>query len=527
MTIAAQRPGKPRRTMLWVRVVVFASLLTAGHLSPAGSLAQQSHPNMRLRAKPNLLIVIGDDHAGGTLGIDGDPRHATPHLDRLATRGVRFDRAYCNSPLCTPSRQSFITGLLPHAVGVTQLSTPLPDSAITLGHWLTHMGYETAAYGKMHFNNRSHHGFGERLDEIDWVFHLRTHPPAGGNHRRSWRPFHDPTAVWLNASCQSAGLDASSMESTFFADHAIEFMSRAHEKPFALVVGFYDPHAPFNFPNDWRNRYRPEQFMMPRISPSDRKQLPEVFSKLTQAEGQGIQAAYFTSLSFLDEQVGRILDALDSTGHRNDTLVLYLGDNGYMLGQHGRFEKHCMFEPAVRVPLLMSWPGHIPEGQRSMEQVELVDVFPTILELLRLPRPAVLHGQSLVPILTGQPTAKGREFVFSEYLENEEAMVRTNHYKFVVTAGRRLRKDGYKSSQPIRGPQESLYDIQADPEETNDLSFSPRYQSIKDELRTKLHHRLIGTRENLDPVPTGLTESESIYWCLTPRDWHGSSSAEH
>ena len=123
------------------------------------------------RRRPNILILIGDDQAGGTLGIDGDPRQATPRLDALARQGVRFDRAYCNAPLCTPSRQSFITGRLPHAVGVTRLATALPDDALTLGHWLGDLGYETAAFGKMHFNARGN------ADD-----HPRFSPPT--RHRR-------------------------------------------------------------------------------------------------------------------------------------------------------------------------------------------------------------------------------------------------------------------------------------------------------------------------------------------------------
>src|SRR6185437_9088956 len=149
--------------------------------------------------------------------------------------------------------------------------------------------------------------------------------------------------------------------------------------------------------------------------------------------------------------------------------VVYLGDHGYMLGQHGRFEKHCFYEPAIRVPLLVRWPGRLPEGRKVEEMVELVDLFPTVLELLGLPHPPDLHGRSLVPLLKDRPGSEGRDVVFGEYLENEEAMARSGRYKLIVGTGRRVRQDGYKNDHPLPGPYERLYDLQADPGETTDL----------------------------------------------------------
>jgi choline-sulfatase len=467
---------------------------------------------------PNILIIIGDDHAGGTLGIDGDPRQATPRLDALARQGVRFDRAYCNSPLCTPSRQSFITGRLPHAVGVTQLMTPLPDDAVTLGDWLTDLRYATAAYGKMHFNSPSKHGFHDRLDTRDWRAYLKSHPPEGGDHRRPWHPFADPTAVWLNSACQPEGLPLASMESSYVADRAGEFFRAHQEQPFLLVAGFYDPHAPFRFPSEWAGKFKPEQFPVPPISLLDRQEQPMVFAPLKPEEIQGISAAYFTSISYVDHVVGRMLDSLEQAGLSKKTIVVYIGDNGYMLGDHGRFEKHCFYEPAVRVPLMIRWPGHIPENRRVAELVELVDVLPTLLDLCHLPTPPDLHGRSLVPLMNGAPGAHGRSYVFSEYLENEEAMVRSDRYKLIAGTGRRRRKDGYDHGRPLPGPYERLYDEQADPNETTDLAGRPELASVQTALRAELYNRLVSTREGLPPVPAGLTEIEAIHWCLIPRD---------
>ncbi len=467
---------------------------------------------------PNLLILIGDDHRADLLGIDGDPRKATPNLDRLARQGTRFRRAYCNAPVCTASRQSFITGRYPHAVGVTVLSTPLPEEALTLGDWLTEQGYVTGAIGKMHFNGPSHHGFSERIDAPEWNRWLKEHPPEGGDPRRPWRPFRDPAAVWLNADHRPHGLPRTASEGHYFADQAVEFLQRHKNEPFALVVSFYEPHSPFVFPREWEGKYRPEQFDVPPLSDFDRQQQPKIFKDLTPEQVQGIQAAYFTALNYHDYEVGRVLDALDASGHADDTIVVYWGDNGYLLGEHGRFEKHVLYEPGVHVPLIVRWPGHIPAGRSVSDLVEMVDVFPTLLTLMNLPSPPDLHGRSLQPLLEGQRGARGRDYVFSEYLENEEAMIRSDHYKLIIGTGARARQDGYITDDPTPGPYERLYDLKADPNETTDLREKPELAPIATDLRRRLHDWLVSTREGQAPVPEGLSEIEAIHWCLVPRD---------
>jgi choline-sulfatase len=482
--------------------------LQAGHAAQA---VAREHP-------PNLLLLIADDHRGGTLGIDGDPRRATPRLDQLAGQGVRFTRAYCNSPVCTPSRQSFITGRLPHAIGVTRLATPLPDSARTLGDLLVAHGFDTAAIGKMHFNSLAHHGFKERIDLREYEAHLEANPPAGGDQRRPWRPFKDPAEVWLNARCLPEGLLAAAMDSAYFADQAIDYLRSRRDTPFALVVSFYDPHSPFKFPREWAGRYRPEDFSAPAVSDTDLRDRPKVFQDLTDRHAQGIQAAYYTSLSFMDHQVGRVLDALDAAGLADDTVVVYLGDNGYMLGEHGRFEKHCFYEPAVRVPLIVRWPGRLPRNRRVDEKVELVDLLPTVLDLLGVERPSNLHGQSLVPLLNGTPGARGREVIFSEYFENEEAMIRNDQFKLIVGTGRRNRLDGYETGQPLPGPYERLFDVENDPAENTDLADRPELAAEKARLLSQMHKRLVETRDGALPVPRVLSELEAIHWCLVPRD---------
>ena len=511
-------PARRRlRAFAWLVLLVPAAMIHPEGLARPRATRFEGRPD-----RPNLLILVGDDHAGGLLGIDGDPRRATPRLDALAGQGVRFDRAYCNSPVCTASRQSFITGRLPHAVGVTRLTTPLPEDAVTLGDWLGDLGYDTAAIGKMHFNGPPKHGFATRLDTPDWAAWLRKNPPVGGDHRRPWKPFQDPASVWLNAEGRSFGLPSTAMESSYLADRAAEFIGRhkdrARSRPFALVVGFPEPHSPFKFPDDWPRQFRPDEFAAPPVSEADRLDQPKVFAPLKPDEIKGIQASYYTSLAFLDHQVGRLLDALDGSGLADDTIVVYLGDNGYMLGRHGRFEKHCSYESAVRVPLILRWPGRLPGGRRVAELVELVDLLPTLLDLASLPGPPDLHGRSLKPLALGEPGAKGRDVVVSEYLENEEAMARSSRYKLVVGTGARRRLDGYEARNPLPGPSERLYDLEADPDEATDLRGRPDFAPIVDDLRRKLLDRLATTRGARPAVPPGLSEPEALRWCLVPQD---------
>jgi len=510
------RPRKQSRSGRIGTVALLGGLFILGTCHFPGML--QAHAGPTGRTVPNLLIIIADDQSGFCLGAAGDQRGATPHLDALARQGVLFDRTFCNSPLCTSSRQSFITGLLPHASGVTRLDTRLPEKALTLGGWLSILGYRTAAIGKMHFNGPSRHGFDIRIDVAQWLAHLQQHPPEGGDHRKEWRPFSDPATVWLNARCEDHGLPTQAMESTFFVDRAIEYMNQNRGHPFAMIVSFYDPHAPFRFPREWRGRYRPQQFSVSPISERDREEQPRIFHNLTDDDFRGIQAAYYTSLSFMDFQTGRLIQALEDSGLASDTLVVFLSDNGYMLGQHGRVEKNCFYEPAVRVPLIMRWPGHLARGKHILDMVELVDLFPTVCSLLNVPAPSGLQGIDLSPLIQGKPGAKGRDVVFSEYNESEEAMVRADRFKLIVGSGRRERKDHLESGRPLSGPFQRLFDLEHDPDETIDLSGDARLDPVRNGLLHRMYERLVSTWIGPEPIPPGLSELEQIHWCLTPRD---------
>lgn len=428
--------------------------------------------------RPNVLWICADDLAAYCLGAYGNSLARTPNIDRLTAEGVRFDRAYCNSPVCTASRQSFLTGRYPRTIGVIQLKTALPESETTLAEMLSTAGYRTAAIGKMHFNSDLKHGFQLRLDLADYQRELKARGrqplPDGIAVQPPWRPFKDPARVWLNTDCLPVGLTDADMSGTWFAQQAAEYLQQASDEPFLLMVSFYEPHSPFQFPVEYRNRRDPRLFDVPTVEPHDRWQVPAIFRELTDDQKRGIIAAYHTSAEFLDKNIGLVLDALHASGHDRDTLVVLTGDHGYMLGQHGRFEKHSSYEPAVRAPLVIRLPGAASGGRHSDALVEFIDIVPTILDRCRMAIPPTVQGKSLMPILDGRQM-RHRDQVVVEYSENEEAMIRDDRYKLVYITGRRHREDGYATAEPLKQRVVELFNEQADPDELHDLSDQPEH----------------------------------------------------
>jgi len=334
--------------------------------------------------RPNVLWICADDFAAYAYGAGGNTIARTPHLDRLAASGMRFDRAFCNAPVCTASRQSFITGRYPRSVGVTLLQTALPDSEITLAEMLHDAGYDTAAIGKMHFNSARNHGFDLRRDMGHHLKWMRLRGETRIDPRIAvlpvWRPFQDPARIWLNSSCLPFGCIDAEMPATWFAQEAEHYLAERRERPFFLMVSFYEPHSPFRFPVEYAGRHKPEEFPVIRPGPEDDWQIPEIFRDLSDREKQGIAAAYYTSVEYVDAKIGHVLEALEKSGQAENTIVIFTGDHGYMLGQHGRFEKHCCFEPAIRAPLIVRYPGHIAHGRSTNALTEFIDIVPTITE---------------------------------------------------------------------------------------------------------------------------------------------------
>jgi arylsulfatase A-like enzyme len=473
--------------------------------------------------KPNFLFILADDHAGYVLGAAGNRRVLTPNLDRLASESTRFARNYCNSPVCTPSRQSILTGQLPHAAGVTVLSTRLDTNRLTIAKTLRGAGFSTGVIGKMHFNRPGEpglHGFETAWTEdvvnkrwLEAVGPARPMPDI--RTKPAWRPFRDPARIWLNAEKLPFPRPDAEMKGTWIASQAARYLEEHKDDQFALWVSFQEPHSPFDFPVEWRGKVRPSDFPVPRVGPEDGGQIPLIFRDLSPEEKQGIVAAYYTSVNFLDRNIGTVLDKLRQLNLENDTLVVYMADHGYSLGQHGRFEKHCMYEPALQVPLIIRMPGRA--SRRVVNDfTESVDVAPTIFDLLGADRFAVHHGRSLRPYLEGRRPERPRTSIFSEYLENEEACVRTDRWKYAHGSGRRKRTDGYETDNPTPGRTVRLYDLKADPDEFTNVAA--KHPEVVSELSKQLLERFRTTHPESTSEPKGADTAEAIEWYLRPRD---------
>jgi choline-sulfatase len=457
--------------------------------------------------RPNVVWICADDYALSVCAAYGNAQVRQPNLDRLAAGGLRFDRAFCAAPLSTPSRQAFWTGRYPRSIGVTLSPTPLPPEEVTLPALLRDAGYRTAAFGKTHYYAPRRFEYDDLLDHGDvyaWEATFGPSPlPPGTRTLGPWLPFADPAGVWLNGVNLPAGA-RDDLPDAFFTDHAVAFLRRPQDRPFFLYVSLDALHSPFRYPVEYAGRHHGRDFDVSEVTPRDRADVPTVFRHLTHAEKQNILAAYHTSAEFLDENVGRVLAALEASPAAARTVVLFSSDHGYMLGQHGLFEKHCLYEEAIRSALLMRVPGVTRPGTPTDALVSLIDVMPTLLELCGAATPVNVQGRSLLPLLRAD-TPTHREHVFIEYADNAEMAVRSRRWKLIYQANRRRRRDGYAREEMPAGPTLHLFDLEGDPGELNDVAGRPELRPVVEELLTLLvdHVRRTARRPELLPVEDG------------------------
>ncbi len=477
----------------------------------------------------NVLIIIGDDHSANVLGAYGNEVIRTPNLDRMAARGVRFNRAYANAPLCSASRQSLITGRYPHATGVTLLRTSFPEEQVTIADHLKNEGYVTGIIGKNHFNNKKNHGFDIKIERRDYFAYREENPgrevPDSVAVRPQWKPFRDPARIWLNADALPGNSYDADDIGTWYSRQANQFLTDNRDTSFCLVVGFHEPHSPFNFPIEYARKYDPANMPLPEGSLEDDQWVPQIFRDLTEEERRGIVSAYYASAEYLDKNIGLILNRLDSLGLAENTMVVYLGDHGYLLNDHKRFEKHMMWEPAVQAPLLMQAVGHLPEGKALEPMAEFVDVVPTLLEAIKAPPLASVQGKSLLPLIQ-QKADTHKSYVFSEFLADNKAMVRSDHWKYIFTTGKRDLAQGYATGYPAPGITHRLYDVINDPDETENLYADPSLADTVQHLQSELISWFRQTHPNPDTVSLDASVEEQLVSFCEPPDENANVRAQ-
>ena len=460
--------------------------------------------------RPNILWVCNDQQRWDTIASLGNPHARTPNIDRLVAEGVAFSRCYAQSPICTPSRANFLTGCYPSTIHVNRNGNdffPCPERLIT--RMLADSGYDCGLVGKLHIagaHGRVEPRFGDGYRFFRWSHHPypedfwpnedRDYQAWLAEQGVEWEKAYGPRrGPWpIGESLFHPGIEARFHQTTWCANEAIAFMTERRSGPWLMSVNPFDPHPPFDPPMECLERmdvasmplplFRQEELETQRAFAGIDHQSREPLSP-HDYDARLMVACYYAQIELIDHQVGRMLRALEESGQRENTIVIFASDHGEMLGDHGLRRKGCRFyEGAVRVPLIISWPGRLKAGLRSDALVELTDLPVTLMELTGLPVPDYVEGKSLVPILTGQAAPhRHRQFVRSEYHDampgpnaSHGNMLVDERYKLVVYHGHEVGE---------------LYDLREDPDEFDNLWDSPEHREVKLSLMKRLFDALM------------------------------------
>ena len=495
-------------------------------------LAVLTLPSLLLAASPakkpyNVLFIISDD-LNNMLGCYGDPIAKTPNIDRLAARGVRFDRAYCAFPLCGPSRNSMLTGLYPNSTGILTNSLifrqTIPDQ-ISLSQAFRHAGYFAGRIGKLyHYNVPNSIGTDGHDDPGSWELELN---PAGVDRLEEHPKIFSLTPRQFGGTLSwlaSTSGDAAHTDGKIAADAewVLERCAKQKDRPFFLAVGFFRPHTPYVAPKKpYFDLYpRDKMRVVPGIK-EDQADLPPAAlgsykaeqDKLTDDLRREALQAYYASISFMDAQVGRVIGALDRLGLADSTIVVFTSDHGYHTGEHGLWQKQSVFEESARVPLLMVAPGVTKKGTVAKAPVSHVDLYPTLAELAGVSAPSNLQGQSLVPMLAnvaipgrgwaltqvmrggaGGGAAKAGKVAKTDAKTKVRSKIKSPDGKVAKGALSETRFAGYSLRTPRWRYTEwadgdkgrELYDHDSDPKELANLAQKPEHAKTVAELSVRI-----------------------------------------
>jgi choline-sulfatase len=472
---------------------------------------------------PNILWICTDQQRFDTLGCHGNTFVRTPNIDRLAADGVLFENAFCQSPVCSPSRGSFLTGRYPRTTRLRQNGQDIPPDEKLVTRLLADSGYVCGLAGKLHLSacRPIEHPLGERrIDDGYQVFHWSHHPDRYdpkfdhlANQYSQWLAGQGKAYATTPSEISShvrIGMPEELHHTKWCADRAIDFMRAApkYERPWLFSVNIFDPHHPFEPPAEYLQRYldRLDEISLPDHIEGELADRPiwqqidhngayaggfMAYTKMSPRDHRAVRAAYWAMCDLIDVHVGRTLAALEESGQRDNTIVIFMSDHGEMLGDHGIYLKGPYFyEELIHVPLILRWPGQLQAGQRISALTELIDLAPTLLDAAGAERYPGMQGHSLLPLLRGEPGAFKRDDIYCEFYNANfsyrpgahTTMIRNERYKLAVAHGQ---------------PTGELYDLQNDPHEHCNVWSDPANLQTRAELLQKLCDRMAFTADSL------------------------------
>ena len=477
--------------------------------------------------RPNILVIMADQLAPQFTGAYGHPAAITPHMDALAARGRRFDSAYCNSPLCAPSRFSFMSGLLVSRIKAFDNAAEFPASVPTFAHYLTRLGYRTCLSGKMHFVGPDQkHGFEERITPDIYPSDFAWTPNWEDHATRIDRWYHNMSTV------KESGQAVATFQTDY--DDEVDYTARrwlidrgrdraaGDDRPFCLVTSFIHPHDPYVAKPEFWDLYEDVEIPMPEVEipldahdPFARRVMDGIEASdvpLTAEEVARARRAYLANTSYFDSKVGAMVKALEDIGELENTLIVVTSDHGDMLGERGLWYKMSFFEHAVRVPLIVAGPG-VQQGT-SGNACSLVDLLPSFLEVAggsEADLGAPIDGRSLMPLARGEPDAKDE--AIAEYCAEMTPwpvyMIRRGALKYIHCA--------------FDPPQ--LYDLDADPLEKTNRAGDPAYAAAVEgfaaEVATRwncaaLREEVLASQKARFVLNEAMTTGAPTHWDFTP-----------
>lgn len=495
--------------------------------------------------KPNILIVLSDQMTPQLTGAYGHNVVKTPNLNMLCESGIRFDAAYTNSPICAPARASLISGRYVSEIGAYDNGVNFPADIPTFLHMLRLEGYDVVASGKMHYLGPDQlHGLEERLTQdiypanYKWVPEWQTERASGIVNDKGHLVEHEKIGCreWTNQMNYDEETHSRALEYLRRRIYTRDDPKKVQDKPFCLIVSYTQPHSPYLTVKKYWDLYDDEEIELPKIMEGYQdaecmmdkwlRDYEGISEKLMNDPGalRTMRRAYYGMISYIDEKVGDLIDCLENLDLREDTAVIFAADHGDMVGERGFIEKRVFYEYSSRIPMIWSWPKKWKKGVAVADPVSLLDVCPTLIDLMDSDFPFSLPGRSLLEYLL-----KDSDKIQSQMDPAHRIVVSEYHCEGVLAPCFMVRRGKYKYIY-VHGQDSQLFDLENDPDELRNLSNMDAFRQLANEFKAMIFHRF-----NPDAINENVTEKQNrcryinkammsgkkTYWDLRPNPNEG------